>query len=312
MEWATLINGYKVYLKLEKGVSRNTIEAYLHDVDLLHRFILEHHPEMRPAEISTPILREFAEHCTRADLSARSQARIISGFRCFFNYLLAEHKMTENPADLLESPRIGRHLPEVLDVSEVDRLLNAIDLSKLEGHRDRAMLETLYGCGLRVSELTALKITNLRFKEGFIRVTGKGDKERMVPIGNSAIHYIRLYLNEFRKNTFVAKGHENTLYLNRFGKGISRITVFNIIKKLGEIAGITKTISPHTLRHSFATHLIEGGADLRAVQEMLGHESITTTEIYTHLDREYLRETIIRFHPRNIQHINTSTHQHIK
>lgn len=299
MDWNSLKTGYKAYLKLEKGVSGNTLVAYLHDVDLLHQFILDSHPGLRPADITTAILRDFTMHCTRAGLSARSQARIISGFRSFYKFLLTENLVDENPADLLESPRIGRHLPEVLNVQEVDRLLNAIDLSRPEGHRDRAMLETLYGCGLRVSELTALMITNLRFKEGFIRVTGKGDKERLVPIGSSAIRCLSIYLDQFRMKEPAAKGHENIVFLNRFRKKISRVTVFNIIKMLGEKAGITKTISPHTLRHSFATHLIEGGADLRAVQEMLGHESITTTEIYTHLDREYLRETIIRFHPRN-------------
>lgn len=299
MDWNSARKGFKTYLRLEKGLSGNTVMAYMHDFDLLMSFMCGCNVAVSPANIGIDNLREFIRHCASGGLSARSQARIISGFKCFFKYLIEEDIITNNPSTLIDTPRIGRKLPEVLSVDEIERLLAAIDLSKQEGHRNRAMIETLYGCGLRVSELISLRITNLRFDEGFIRVTGKGDKERLVPVGNSAIRYNKIYLNEFRRNSKLVRGHENTVYLNRFGKGLSRISVFNMIKNLAKSAGITKTISPHTLRHSFATHLVEGGADLRAVQEMLGHESITTTEVYTHLDREYLRDTIIRFHPRN-------------
>jgi integrase/recombinase XerD len=299
MDWYSIRNGYKAWLKLEKGLANNTISAYLHDFDMLHQFLLDSEISTVPEKISADTLRSFIRHCSINGMSARSQSRIISGFKSLFRYLLAERIVTENPAVLIETPRLGMKLPEVLSVDEVFRLADAVDLSRPEGHRNRAIIETLYGCGLRVSEVGNLLITNLRFEEEFIRVIGKGDKERLVPIGGLAMKYISIYLDEVRRKTKVAKGFENTVYLNRSGKKLSRISIFNIIKYTAQRAGITKTISPHTLRHSFATHLVEGGADLRAIQEMLGHESITTTEIYTHLDREYLRETIIRFHPRN-------------
>lgn len=299
MDWHSVRNGFKAYLKLERGLSANTISAYLHDLDLIIDYMTSRVSPIMPDCVKLEDLREFIHSCSRQGLSARSQARVISGFKSFFKYLISENLIRENPAGLIDTPRIGQKLPEVLSVHEVERLLESIDLSRPEGHRDRAMIETLYGCGLRVSELSGLLISNLRFDEGFIRVTGKGNKERLVPIGSSAIRYNNIYINEFRNKSNTAKGFENILYLNRFGKSVSRVTIFNIIRALACRAGIGKNISPHTLRHSFATHLVEGGADLRAVQEMLGHESITTTEVYTHLDRDYLRETINLYHPMN-------------
>ncbi len=299
MDWLSAHNGFHAYLRLERGLSRNSIDAYLHDFEMLKTFLHQIPENPAPERIRYEDLRQFIRHCTELGLSARTQARIISGIKCFFRFMLTENLIEENPADRMETPRIGRKLPEVLSVFEVEQMLNAIDLSKNEGHRDKAMLETLYGCGLRVSELTGLLISNLRFNDGFIKVLGKGNKERLVPVGSSAIRYNNIYINEFRNRAKPARGFENTLYLNRFGKSISRVSVFNMIREVARLAGIHRPISPHTLRHSFATHLVEGGADLRAVQEMLGHESITTTEIYTHLDREYLRETINRYHPRN-------------
>ncbi|MFO7723057.1 MAG: site-specific tyrosine recombinase XerD [Bacteroidales bacterium] len=299
MDWQSARNGFKAYLKLERGLSGNTIGAYLHDFDLVMDYMASQPVSPMPERITTEDLKAFVQHIASNGHSARSQARIISGFRAFFKYLATENMIKDNPSILIDTPRIGRKLPEVLTVHEIEKLIAAIDLSKPEGHRDRAILETLYGCGLRVSEAVGLKLSNLRFEEGFIRVIGKGDKERLIPIGKSAIRYNNIYIHEFRSHSKPAKGYENTLYLNRFGKSLSRITIFTIIKVLASRAGLSKCVSPHTLRHSFATHLVEGGADLRAVQEMLGHESITTTEVYTHLDREYLRETIIRYHPRN-------------
>lgn len=299
MDWQSARNGFNSYLRLERGLAKNTVCAYLRDFDLLSEFMNGGSKHIIPNKITLDDLKCFIKHCASSGLSARSQARIISGFKCFFTFLVTEGLIKNNPSSMIETPRIGMKLPEVLSVLEVERIINAIDLSKHEGHRNKAMIETIYGCGLRVSELISLKISNLHFDENFIKVIGKGAKERLIPIGKNAIRYNNIYLNEFRTNIKVAKGFENTLYLNRFGKSLSRISVFNIIKSLGKVAGISKEISPHTLRHSFATHLIEGGADLRAVQEMLGHESITTTEIYTHIDREYLRDTIIAHHPRN-------------
>lgn len=301
MDWHGARRGFEIYLKLERGLSGNTISAYLHDFDMVRLFITEHHSEISPCEVTHDHLTDFLRHCHEEGLSARSQARIISGFKSFFRYMTTEVQGSVNPSKLIETPRIGRKLPGVLTVYEIEKMLDSIDLSRAGGHRDRAMLEMLYGCGLRVSELTHLMITRLHFDDGFIKVIGKGDKERIVPIGSIAIHYNNIYLQQFRKHMKPCKGFENTLYLNRFRKNISRVSVFNIIKDLAKRSGIHKTISPHTFRHSFATHLVEGGADLRAVQEMLGHESITTTEIYTHLDREYLRETINRYHPRNLK-----------
>jgi len=252
-----------------------------------------------PEQVKLKDLQDFLKWINELGLSASSQARIVSGIKSFFKYLLLEDIIKDSPAELLESPKIGRKLPDTLEVEEINRLIDAIDLSTPEGVRNKAMLETLYGCGLRVSELINLKISNLYFNDGFLKVTGKGDKERLVPIGSQAIKYIKIYLENIRIHLEVKKGSEDILFLNNRGKGLSRVMVFLIIKNLAEKIGLKKNISPHTFRHSFATHLIEGGADLRAIQEMLGHESITTTEIYTHLDREYLRISILRFHPRS-------------
>ncbi len=299
MDWLSARQGFNAYLRLERGLSKNTVQAYMHDLDLLLAYLNDSSGGMVPNMVNAEDLRRFVQHCRERGLSARSQARITSGFKSFFSYLQSERLIEENPSRLIDSPRIGMKLPEVLTVEEIEQMLAVIDLSKPEGHRDRAMVETLYGCGLRVSELVGLQISNLKFREGFIRVVGKGDKERLVPIGSAAIRYINIYLDEFRKLARPAKGHQHILYLNKFGRTLSRISVFLLIKKLAKLAGIQKEVSPHTLRHSFATHLVEGGADLRAVQEMLGHESITTTEVYTHLDKEYLYETINRYHPRN-------------
>jgi integrase/recombinase XerD len=303
MDWYSSRQGFRAYLRLERGLSENTIQAYLHDLDLMISFFSEQSGGCMPETVHSADLRSFIEFCHKRGLSARSQARITSGFKSFFKYLKSEELIHENPSVLIDTPRIGMKLPEVLTVEEIDKMMCVIDLSKPEGHRDRAMMETLYGCGLRVSELTGLLISNLRFEEGFIRVVGKGNKERLIPIGNTAIRYNNIYLTEFRMKAKPAKGYQNFMFLNKFGKSISRISVFMLVKRLARLSGIHKEISPHTLRHSFATHLVEGGADLRAVQEMLGHESITTTEVYTHLDRSYLQETINRYHPRNTKRV---------
>lgn len=299
MDWLSSRRGFSQYLRLERGLAQNTVQAYLHDLDLLIGFLQQDSGGMMPATVGVEDLRKFLQHCRERGLSARSQARITSGFKCFFSYLQTEKLIEENPSSLIDTPRIGMKLPEVLSVEEVEGMLGIIDLSKPEGHRDRAIVETLYGCGLRVSELVNLELQNLKFAEGFIRVVGKGNKERLVPVGSAAIRYNTIYINEFRKLAKPSKGSQHLLYLNKFGRSLSRISIFLLIKKLARMAGIHKEVSPHTLRHSFATHLVEGGADLRAVQEMLGHESITTTEVYTHLDKEYLHETINRYHPRN-------------
>jgi integrase/recombinase XerD len=297
-EWTPYIRGFKSFLQLEKSLSRNSVEAYLHDVELLVRFLDSEGTRITPEQLQPDHLKRFLQWITEQGLSARTQARVLSGLRAFHKYLLLEGVIRKDPTELLESPRLGRKLPATLTVEEIDRLIGALDLSTPEGRRNKAMLETLYGCGLRVTELVNLKISNLYFQEGFIKVTGKGDKERMVPVGRTAEAEIRHYLQHVRSHAGIRKGQEDILFLNRRGSRLSRVMVFHIIKELARKAGIRKTISPHTFRHSFATHLVEGGADLRAVQEMLGHESITTTEIYTHLDRDYLRSTIIQFHPR--------------
>jgi len=298
MDWATIIPGYKGFLKLEKGLSENSIEAYLADISKLRQYLELHEPDSGPTELDQDQLRAFLRWLADLGLSARSQARMLSGLKAFYRYLLLEDLLQEDPTALLQAPRLGRKLPEVLTVSEIDRMMEKIDLSKPEGRRNKAMLETLYSCGLRVSELVGLKISGIFRAEGFIRVIGKGDKERLVPFSPRALKEIDLYLPD-RNSLVIQPGHEDILFLNRRGSMLTRNMVFTIIKDLARAAGIKKTVSPHTFRHSFATHLVEGGADLRAVQEMLGHESITTTEIYTHLDREYLREAIISFHPRS-------------
>jgi integrase/recombinase XerD len=275
------------------------VEAYLADLDRLRAYFEVCGLDPAPAEITRQHLREFLVWIGELGMSPRSQARIVSGIRSFFRFLLMDGMLTADPSELLESPRPGRPLPVFLHVEEIDRILAAIDLSKAEGHRNKAMLETLYSCGLRVSELIDLRMTNLFFRDGFLRVTGKGNKERLVPVSQRAIEEIGMYFDQGRNHIVPARGNENYVFLNRRGKKLTRVMVFTLVKELAQKAGIKKNVSPHTFRHSFATHLVEGGADLRAVQEMLGHESILTTEIYTHLNRDYLRDTIIRFHPRS-------------
>jgi integrase/recombinase XerD len=301
MNWDSYIKGYISYLKLERSLSENTIEAYRHDVELLVDFLQSKNYSLSPAEIELNHLKEFIHWINELDkqLNARSQARVISGLKSFFKYLILESVIKVDPSMLLESPKLGRKLPDVLDISDIDQLIGAIDLSTAEGERNKAILETLYSCGLRVSELTNLKISNLFLDIEFIKVTGKGNKERLVPIGSAAKKLINNYIQHIRSKLNVKPGNEDILFLNRRGAGLTRVMIFTIIKRLAKEINLKKKISPHTFRHSFATHLIDGGADLRAVQEMLGHESITTTEIYTHLDREYLRNAIIQFHPRS-------------
>lgn len=282
---------------MEKSLSKNTIQAYLQDIDKLIVYLEHDNSIATPQQITIDDLRSFLGQLVKINISARSQMRILSGIRAFFKYMLLENILENDPSELLDSPRAGRKLPVFLTISEIEKLIAAIDLSKPEGERNKAIIETLYGCGLRVSELTNLRISDIFFDDGFVKIKGKGNKERLVPVGNKALKQIELYRYEIRSHLNIKKGNEDILFLNRFGSQLSRVSVFNLIKELALIAGIKKQISPHTLRHSFATHLIEGGADLRAVQEMLGHESIITTEIYTHLDREFLRENILSHHP---------------
>jgi integrase/recombinase XerD len=296
--WKSYLNGFKAYLQLERSLSGNSVDAYLHDVEKLIQYIDACGKKLSPEDISHQDLQDFIRCIHELGMSARSQARIISGLRTFYKYMLMENMIQASPAELLELPRLGRKLPVFLSAAEIASMIAAIDLSKAEGERNKAILETLYGCGLRVTELTELKLGNLNFREGFIRVIGKGDKERLVPIGHYAMKQVEIYLKEVRNHQQPKKGSESILFLNRRGGKLSRVMIFTLIKDLAVKAGIHKTISPHTFRHSFATHLVEGGADLRAVQEMLGHESITTTEIYTHLDREFLRTEILQYHPR--------------
>ena len=298
MSKAAYLNGFSAYIKLEKSLSANSNEAYMHDVELLYEFLQESHPEKNVEKLTLDHLQEFIQWINERNLSARSQARIISGVKAFYKYLLLENIISDDPTTLLETPKLGRKLPEFLTIEEVDAMLNAIDLSTAEGQRNRAMLETLYSSGLRVSELISLKKANSFFDIGFLKITGKGNKERLVPIGSSAIKHINIYEESFRRQLKIKTGNDDILFLNRRGAQLTRVMVFTIIKQLAIKIQLKKKISPHTFRHSFATHLIEGGADLRAVQEMLGHESITTTEIYTHLDRDYLRQEIMQHHPR--------------
>lgn len=298
MDWNSTIKGFDAYLKLEKSLSGNSIQAYLHDIRMLEKFLKEKNLSLSPEEIKLETLQDFIAWVSNKKMKDRSQARVISGVRAFYKFLLMEDMMNTDPTQLLEAPKLSRKLPDVLSYEEITRMIAAIDLSTPEGTRNKAMLETLYSCGLRVSELVNLKISNLFLDLEFIKVLGKGDKERLVPIGSDAIKYIGIYKKQVRPLVPVKKDHEDILFLNRRGKKLTRVYVFLLIKQLAKDAGIKKKISPHTFRHSFATHLVEGGANLRAVQEMLGHASITTTEIYTHLDREYLRDTILRFHPR--------------
>ena len=297
--WQSYINAFRNYLKLERSLAENSVEAYLHDAEKLHEFILLTDPALSPMQVTEKQLVNFLKYLGELGLAAHSQARILSGLKSFFKYLLLENLIQHDPTQLLEAPKLGRKLPDTLNFPEIEAMLDAIDLSTPGGTRDRAILEVLYSSGLRVSELTGLRLTNCYFDAGFIRVLGKGDKVRLVPIGQDAMHYTRLYVDHVRAALPVQKGDEDTIFLNLRGSQLSRITVFTTIKKLAAAVGIKKTISPHTFRHSFATHLIEGGADLRAVQQMLGHQSITTTEIYTHLDRDYLHQTLREYHPRS-------------
>jgi integrase/recombinase XerD len=299
MNWSSTIKGFKSYLQLELSLSINSVEAYLRDVEKFVQYLELKEINVAPHKIEQHQIEAFLQWVSEIGLNARSQARILSGLKAFYKYLLMEDVIESAPTELLETPKIGRRLPEVLSINEINTIIEAVDLSKDEGERNKALLETLYSCGLRVSELINLKISNLMLNEGFIKVIGKGDKERITPIGSIAIKHIKIYVKTKRNHmSNIDAASEDILFLNRRGKQLTRVMIFTIIKKLTEKSGITKIVSPHTFRHSFATHLVEGGADLRAVQEMLGHESITTTEIYTHLDREYLRQAILDFHPR--------------
>ncbi|TLU99150.1 site-specific tyrosine recombinase XerD [Dyadobacter luticola] len=296
--WQSYIKHFKNYLRLERSLSGNSVEAYVRDVEKLAEFVDLAKIDLPPAKIEEKHLSAFLRYLAELGLSAHSQARMLSGIKAFFKYLLLENEITEDPTELLESPRLPRKLPDVLSYEEIESMLAAVDHSTPEGTRNRAIIEVLYSSGLRVSELTGLLITHCYFDIGFIRILGKGDKVRLVPIGQEAIKYTRLYLDHVRTEIAPKKDSEDIVFLNRRGGQLTRVMIFLIIKDLAEKAGISKNVSPHTFRHSFATHLIEGGASLRAVQEMLGHESITTTEIYTHLDRDYLRQVVTEFHPR--------------
>lgn len=299
MDWQSELKSFKSYLRLERSLSGNTIDAYLHDVNMLIQFFNGSSSKRDLSDVSADDLKEFLVWINELGMLPPTQARVLSGLKAFFKFLLLDNQIKVDPSALLESPKTSRKLPDTLSIIEINKLIEAIDLSKAEGMRNKAMLELLYGCGLRVSELTNLKISNLFLEIDFIKILGKGDKERLVPIGSEAIKFLRIFIEEIRVHIAIKPGNEDFVFLNMRGSPISRVMVFLIIKDLAKKAGINKSISPHTFRHSFATHLIEGGADLRAVQEMLGHESITTTEIYTHLDRDYLRDTIIQFHPRS-------------
>lgn len=295
--WQSYIKEYQNYLRLERGLSKNTIDNYTFDIEKLVFFLEKHNTNVSPLHISEDIIQQFIYEIS-SQVNARSQSRIISGLKSFFNYLIFEDYRKDTPLELIEVPKTGRKLPDTLATEEIDALIGAIDLSTPEGERNRAMLEILYSCGLRVSELVGLKISDLFFEEGFIKITGKGNKQRFVPVGQSTIKYITSYVNLIRVHYRVQKGHEDTLFLNRRGRRLTRAMVFTIIKDLAVKINLNKTISPHTFRHSFATHLLENGADLRSIQLMLGHESITTTEVYMHLDRKFLSEVLNNYHPR--------------
>lgn len=299
MDWRSAIKGFQAYLKLERSLSENSIEAYSRDIEKLYQYTDIQQNKLNPENITLSDLRRFIVWASELGMIPSSQARILSGIKSFYKYLLMEDLIKSDPSELLESPKIQRKLPDTLSINDINKLIDAIDVSKPEGARNKAILEVLYGCGLRVSELTELKLSNLYLDIEFIKVVGKGSKERLVPIGGSAVKALKIWIENIRVHIQVKKGEEDLVFLNRRGTRLSRVYIFMVIKQLAEITGTNKTISPHTFRHSFATHLVEGGADLRAVQEMLGHESITTTEIYTHLDREYLKGTIIQYHPRS-------------
>lgn len=297
MNWTTYIKSFQSYLKIERGLSKNTIDNYTFDIERLCVFLESNSIDVSPIKITENVIQEFI-YTVSKEVNARSQARIISGLKSFFSYLIFEDYRNDSPMELIEAPRLGRKLPDTLSVQDIDELINAIDLSKPEGERNKAMLETLYGCGLRVSELVTLKISDLFFDEGFIKITGKGNKQRFVPVSLVTQKYILQYKNLMRTHLQIQKGHEDTLFLNRRGRQLTRAMIFTIIKELAVKINLNKAISPHTFRHSFATHLLENGADLRAIQMMLGHESITTTEVYVHLDRKHLSQIMNNFHPR--------------
>jgi integrase/recombinase XerD len=297
MKWTLALKDYIHYLKIERGLSQNSIDSYVLDVKKLITFLEMHAIEVSPIKIDAETIQQFIYHIAK-EVNARSQSRLISGLRSFFDYLIFENYRKTNPLELIESPKIGRVLPDTLSIQDIDKIVAQIDLSTLQGERNRAIIETLYSCGLRVSELTHLKISDLFFDEGFIKVCGKGNKQRFVPIGNLTQKFITLYKNEIRPHIPIIDAYRDTLFLNRRGKQLTRAMIFTIVKQLTEKAGIHKTISPHTLRHSFATHLLENGADLRSIQLMLGHESITTTEIYMHVDKSHLKDVVNTFHPR--------------
>ena len=300
MKWDTLIHRFANYLRLERSLSDNSVQAYVRDVTKLKQFADISNLDVSPMRVTTQHIQNFLQYLGDGlEISAYSQSRMLSGIKSFYNFLEYEGIMDKNPAKLIDSPKLGRKLPDVLNIFEIEKMLNSIDMSAPQGGRNRAMLEVLYSSGLRVSELINLKMNQIYFDIGFLRVLGKGNKERLVPIGKSALKYLGIYMEEIRTQIKPQKGYENFVFLNRRGRGLTRVMVFTIVKDLVRATGIQKRVSPHTFRHSFATHLVEGGADLRAVQEMLGHESITTTEIYTHLDREYLKQIIEEYHPRS-------------
>ena len=296
MSWKKSINDFKSYLKIERSLSDNSVQAYIRDINKFSAYAID--LELHEYNIKRGNISLFLTELKKDGISARSQARILSGIKAFYKYLIIEDLINYDPTELIESPRVGISIPDTLSISEIDQFISAVDLSSSQGERNRAILETLYSCGLRVSELINLQLSNINFKEGYLKVIGKGDKERLTPIGGRAIKYLNIYINQVRNHQKIKKGYENFVFLNNRGACLTRVMIFLIIKNIKEKIGLKKSISPHTFRHSFATHLIEGGADLRAVQEMLGHESISTTEIYTHLDKEYLRSNIIEFHPR--------------
>ncbi|SDQ93249.1 site-specific tyrosine recombinase XerD [Flagellimonas zhangzhouensis] len=300
MNWEQAINDYRNYLKIERGLSKNSIVNYTLDLQKLVQYLNDHEIEEKPIKIDREIVQQFIYDIAKT-VNPRTQARIISGLKGFFNYLVFEDYREDNPMDLIETPKIGRKLPDTLSVDEINDLIKAIDLSKPEGERNRAILETLYGCGLRVSELVGLKLSDLFFEEDFIKVTGKGSKQRFVPISDVNKKYINIYHKEIRVHLPIQKEHEDFVFLNRRGKQLTRAMIFTIIKRLAEQIGLKKNISPHTFRHSFATHLLENGADLRAIQQMLGHESITTTEVYMHVNRKHLTDVLEKYHPRKIE-----------
>ena len=297
MSWETYIRGYENYLRIEKSLSKNTVDAYLRDIKKLNGFFNNEESNKKISHIKYEDFQIYLSFLNKNNINTRSQSRVISSMRSFFKFLILEKIISQNPTDLLENPKTGKKLPEFLTIEEIDLMVNQIDRSKSDGERNLAILEVLYGCGLRVSELIQLKISEIYWKEGFIRIIGKGNKERLVPLGKTATKHLKIYLNEVRIHQKIDKEFIDHVFINKTGSKLSRIMIFKIIKKLTKQSGISKNVSPHTLRHSFATHLVEGGADLRAVQEMLGHESITTTEIYTHLDKNYLKQTILDHHP---------------